>query len=95
VLIPFEYDGGEPLKNDTAIMIKQGKFGIINHKNEILVEFIYDKISRYFYPRPPGNFVLIKSGIFYFLSPETGKPELWEPVIDEKNLFVKPAEEPK
>lgn len=92
VLIPFEYDGGEPLKNDTAIMIKQGKFGIINHKNEILVEFIYDKISRFFYPRPPGNFVLIKSGIFYFLSPETGKPELWEPVIDEKNLFVKPTE---
>lgn len=80
-VVPFEYDGGEAFVNDTAIMIKQGKMGLINSKNEVLVPFNYEKISRYYFPRPPGGLVFIKQGTWFFMDPKTHEMKMWE-IVD-------------
>ncbi|MBK6525166.1 MAG: WG repeat-containing protein [Crocinitomicaceae bacterium] len=45
IVIPAEYDELPEFYSSFMIAKKNGKYGVINGKNEILIDFIYDKIE--------------------------------------------------
>lgn len=92
-VIPFIYDGGEPFVNDTAIVFKDGKVGMINTKNEILIEFVYDYISRFYFPKPPGGFLLVKREEWFYIDPVTHEIRAWDEMNLEDPNLNKPSEE--
>ena len=44
-MIPFEYDAAYGGEGGFAAVGKDGKYGIVNYKNEIVVPLEYDDIS--------------------------------------------------
>lgn len=44
IVVPMEYDGIEYSRNETAVAVKEGRFGVIDVTNKNVVPFIYDSI---------------------------------------------------
>jgi hypothetical protein len=67
--IPFNYDDAYSFSEGLAAIKKDGKFGFIDKKGNIVIACIYDKLLSGFFD---GHAKLIKDGLFYYID-KTGK----------------------
>ncbi len=71
-IIPYQFDEAEAFLEEYAI-VKKGKYGVINRKNEVVLDFVYDSIRM---ARPRNNldtiigFVVSKKGMEGYVNKE-------------------------
>ena len=81
-IIPYQFDEAETILEDYAI-VKKGKYGVINRKNEIILDFVYDSIRMEQKKNDPNKiigFVVSKKWMYGYVNKE-GKqvvPCQWE-----------------
>jgi hypothetical protein len=65
IVVPLEYDGIEYARNETAVAIKEGRYGVIDVTNKTVVPFIYDSIMNCYY-----GFIVYKDEMAGFVNEE-------------------------
>ncbi len=65
IVVPLEYESIEYTRNETAVAIKEGRFGVIDVRNKIVVPFIYDSIMNHY-----DGFAVYKDELAGFINEE-------------------------
>ncbi|MEL7647354.1 MAG: WG repeat-containing protein [Sedimentibacter sp.] len=65
IVVPLEYEGIEYSRNETAVAIMEGRYGVIDVTNKIVVPFIYDSIMNCY-----DGFIVYKDEMAGFVNEE-------------------------
>jgi len=85
IVVPLEYESIEYAGNETAVAIKEGRWGVIDVRNKIVVPFIYDSIMNYY-----DGFAVYKDELAGFVNKEGNVilPVKYYNILEVKDGFI-------
>jgi hypothetical protein len=69
-LTPFEYDDAKSFHNNRACVVKNGKYGFIDEKGEVVIPLIYDECEPHFrseYNKPDAPIYMKRNGKYGYI----------------------------